>query len=603
MEEEGPNTTVFNLLKTFDTYAALYKEESSGEDSFLKNDSLPHPDSLQTQYEQKMKQAEQIHSDTRLLQMEREKMQMELSHKRARIELEKTANLNANKLEREAECNQELLKRIKQCQERETEIKNTLQEQLEINKTCQENIEALNKKLQEKETKLAEANETISCLKGKVSESQWNTMNQETEMKKQQSQIQELTEQVDVLHKKWQEAIQRIQVLQAKEQLMSKKEQKIQDLEQKLSAQEQDAVIVKNMKRKLAQFPQMERELQQLREENTYLREMRENNGLLKEEVEGLQKKLERFEKIQAERVTLELQNKVKEKRNPQRLSPDDVSQHIIGLQQRELILKEQNTAIANRARLLENARKQLQEKFLKVQNQLLEENKKCEQQEAMVKNLQKHVKLLTNVSLLGGEIQDGYPDNVESFSSRLKIEELETERSQLEEKNKLLEAKLEQAMVQGGHDPSRTKVLHFSMNPASLAKQQRQEQMGNLREECERLRERIRILEGGDGGGTSSTSSKLEGELKKQLESAELSNQRLREIFSSKINEFHRACYKLTGYHIDATIENQYRLTSTYAEHKEDCLVFKATSVKSTHLQHETVEEHQSIHGLIPKP
>ncbi|XP_026560151.1 mitotic spindle assembly checkpoint protein MAD1 isoform X2 [Pseudonaja textilis] len=529
MEEEGPNTTVFNLLKTFDTYAALYKEESSGEDSFLKNDSLPHPDSLQTQYEQKMK-AEQIHSDTRLLQMEREKMQMELSHKRARIELEKTANLNANKLEREAECNQELLKRIKQCQERETEIKNTLQEQLEINKTCQENIEALNKKLQEKETKLAEANETISCLKGKVSESQWNTMNQETEMKKQQSQIQELTEQVDVLHKKWQEAIQRIQVLQAKEQLMSKKEQKIQDLEQKLSAQEQDAVIVKNMKRKLAQFPQMERELQQLREENTYLREMRENNGLLKEEVEGLQKKLERFEKIQAERVTLELQNKKLQEKLDQNTgrdirSPDDVSQHIIGLQQRELILKEQNTAIANRARLLENARKQLQEKFLKVQNQLLEENKKCEQQEAMVKNLQKHVKLLTNacdrmnsivqsydmemnqserllqlnvrvqeaeelvkkgeayckemegqlfeayeeagsqkkranmleaeLQMLKGQMSAVEPSNFlakeELDTLRLKIEELETERSQLEEKNKLLEAKLEQAMVQVG--------------------------------------------------------------------------------------------------------------------------------------------------------
>ncbi|KAG8145758.1 hypothetical protein E2320_012240, partial [Naja naja] len=56
-------------------------------------------------------------------------------------------------------------------------------------------------------------------------------------------------------------------------------------------------------------------------------------------------------------------------------------------------------------ARLLENARKQLQEKFLKVQSQLLEENQKREQQEAMVKNLQKHVKLLTSVSLLSGEI------------------------------------------------------------------------------------------------------------------------------------------------------------------------------------------------------
>ncbi|KAG8145760.1 hypothetical protein E2320_012242 [Naja naja] len=74
-------------------------------------------------------------------------------------------------------------------------------------------------------------------------------------------------------------------------------------------------------------------------------------------------------------------------------------------------------------------------------------------------------------------------------------------------------------------------------------------------------------------GGISDLCLTKALPELKKQLESAELSNQRLREIFASKINEFHRACYKLTGYHIDATIENQYRLTSTYAEHKEDCL------------------------------
>ncbi|KAL7979298.1 hypothetical protein Chor_015322 [Crotalus horridus] len=68
---------------------------------------------------------------------------------------------------------------------------------------------------------------------------------------------------------------------------------------------------------------------------------------------------------------------------------------------------------------------------------------------------------------------------------------------------------------LQGYHDPSRTKILHFSMNPASLAKQQRQEEMANLREECERLRERLRVLESGDAGGTSSSSNcsgKLEG-------------------------------------------------------------------------------------------
>lgn len=49
-----------------------------------------------------------------------------------------------------------------------------------------------------------------------------------------------------------------------------------QELEQKLSLQEHDAIIVKNMKNELAQFPKMERELQQLREENAYLRLVKE---------------------------------------------------------------------------------------------------------------------------------------------------------------------------------------------------------------------------------------------------------------------------------------------------------------------------------------
>lgn len=40
-------------------------------------------------------------------------------------------------------------------------------------------------------------------------------------------------------------------------------------------------------------------------------REMKENNGLLKEEVEGLQRKLERYEKVQAQLATVELENEV----------------------------------------------------------------------------------------------------------------------------------------------------------------------------------------------------------------------------------------------------------------------------------------------------
>lgn len=59
-------------------------------------------------------------------------------------------------------------------------------------------------------------------------------------------------------------------------------------------------------------------------------------------------------------------------------------------------------------------------------------------------------------------------------------------------------------------------------------------------------------------------------------MESAELKNQRLKEVFQTKVQEFRKACYTLTGYQVDITRESQYRLTSMYAEHKDDCLVFK---------------------------
>lgn len=60
---------------------------------------------------------------------------------------------------READRNQELLTRIKQYQERETEAENKLKEQMEMNKSYKKSMETMSKKLQEKESKLAEANE------------------------------------------------------------------------------------------------------------------------------------------------------------------------------------------------------------------------------------------------------------------------------------------------------------------------------------------------------------------------------------------------------------------------------------------------------------
>uniref|UniRef100_A0A8B9SEP5 Mitotic arrest deficient 1 like 1 n=1 Tax=Apteryx owenii TaxID=8824 RepID=A0A8B9SEP5_APTOW len=665
MEDLENNTTVFSTLRSLNNFIAQRVEGVSGLATPGSSQS-----SLQMQYQQRVQleeQAGQIHSKSQLLQVEREKMQMELSHKRARIELEKAANTNARNYEREADRNQELLTRIKQYQEREIEAENKLKEQMEMNKSYKKSMETMSKKLQEKESKLAEANETITVLKGKISELQWNIMNQEMQMTSQDSQKQELMEQLDVQHKKWQEASQQIQTLQASQSLLAEYEQKIKDLEQKFSQQEHDTLIVKNMKAELARFPKMERELRQLREENAYFREMKENNGLLKEEVEGLQRKLERYEKVQAQLVTLELENekllgklksweKLDQSTGLNIRTPDDLSRQIVALQQRELVLKEQNSTITNSARILEKARQQLQEEIIRVQSQLLDEKKKREQHEALVRRLQKRVLLLTkerdgmrailesydseltpsehspqlnrrmreaeemvqklhahNTELEGQlsqvleevgnhkqraemlEVEMKVLKSQESTADqsvfvtkeevdalRLKIEELEAERSKLEGENRALEMKLEKLTLQGDYDPSKTKVLHFSMNPASLAKQQRKEEQQQLQEECERLRELVRVLEGGgsipenlEGVGSFQSPQEV-AELKKQVESAELKNQRLKEVFQTKIQEFRKVCYTLTGYQIDITTENQYRLTSIYAEHQGDCLLFK---------------------------
>ncbi|XP_065416161.1 mitotic spindle assembly checkpoint protein MAD1 isoform X2 [Chrysemys picta bellii] len=665
MENPEDNTTVFSTLRSFNNFISQRVEGASGPATPGSFQSTLH-----MQYQQRVQleeEAGQIRSKSQLLQVEREKMQMELSHKRARIELEKAANTNARSYEREADRNQELLTRIKHYQEKEVEAEAKLKEQMEMNKTYKKSMETVSKKLQEKESKLAEANEMISVLKGKISELQWSLMNQEMQMTSQESQKQELMEQLDVQHKKCQEANQQIQLLQASQSLLAEHEQKIKDLEQKLSLQEQDAAIVKNMKTELARFPKMERELLQLREDNAYFREMKENNGLLREEVEGLQKKLERYEKVQAGLVTLELENekllgklksweKLDESTGLNIRTPDDLSRQIVALQQRELVLKEQNSTITNSARILEKARHQLQEEVLRIQSQLLDEKKKREQHEGLVRRLQKRVLLLTKerdgmrailesydseltpsehspqlsrrmreaeemvqkVHAHNAEIEaqlsqvleeagtqkqraDMLEVELKSLKSqactaaqstfitteevnalRLKIEELEAERGQLEEENKSLEMKLEKLTLQGDYDRSKTKVLHFSMNPASLAKQQRKEEQHQLQEECERLRELVRVLEGGGSiPGNLEMVGSLQSpqevaELKKQVESAELKNQRLKEVFQTKIQEFRKVCYTLTGYQIDITTENQYRLTSIYAEHQGDCLLFK---------------------------
>ncbi|XP_073071038.1 mitotic spindle assembly checkpoint protein MAD1 isoform X2 [Manis javanica] len=670
MEDLGENTTVLSTLRSLNSFISQRVEGGSGLDV-----PASAPGSLQMQYQQSMQleeRAEQIRAKSHLIQVEREKMQLELSHKRARVELERAASTSAQRYEREVDRNQELQTRIRQLQEREAEVEEEVKEQQERNRSCRQSLDAAGRKLREKEACLATAGETIGALKGRISELQWSAMNQEMQVKSLESEKQELKEQLDLEHRKWQEANQKIQELQASQDMRADQEQRIRDLEQKLSLQEQGAAVVRNMKSELARLPKVERELKQLREENTYLREMRETNGLLREELEGLQRRLGRQEKMQEKLVELELEQErlLAKLQSWERLdqttgfsirTPEDLSRFIVELQQRELALKDRNSSITSSARGLEKARQQLQEEVRQVSGQLLEERRKREAHEALARRLQKRVLLLTKErdgmrAILGsydselspaeyspqltrrvreaedmvqkvhahssemelemelamlksqsGSAEQSFPFSREEVSAlRLKIEELEQERSHLEEDKKALEMQLERLTLQGDYDQSRTKVLHLSMNPAGTARQRLREDRAQLQEECRRLRGLVHALESGHPTladlevAVGLPSSEEVAELKKQVESAELKNQRLKEVFQTKIQEFRKVCYALTGYQIDVTTESQYRLTSMYAEHKADCLIFKATGPAGAKMQLLETEFSGAVRELI---
>ncbi|XP_041504419.1 mitotic spindle assembly checkpoint protein MAD1 [Microtus oregoni] len=689
MEDLGENTTVLSTLRSLNSFISQRVEGGSGLDM-----STSAPGSLQLQYEKNMQleeRAQQIRSKSYLIQVEREKMQMELSHKRARVELERAANTSARNYEREVDRNQELLARIRQFQEREAAAEEKMREQLECHRLCKQNLDATNQQLRELEDDLATARERISSLKGRVSEMQLSAMDQKVQVKRLESEKQELKEQLDLQQRKCQEANQKIQELQVSQEEKADQEQKIKDLEQKLCLQEQDAAVVKSMKSELLRLPKIERELKRLREENTHLREMKETNGLLTEELEGLQRKLGRQEKMQEALVDLELEKekllaklqsweKLDQTMGLNLRTPEDLSRFVVELQQRELALKEKNNAITSSARSLEKAQQQLQDEVRQVNAQLLEERKKRESHEALARRLQKRNVLLTKErdgmrAILGSYdseltqaeysaqltqrmweaedmvqkvhahssemeaqlsqaledlgVQKQRADTLEmelkmlraqtsstetSFpfckeevdALRLKVEELESERSRLEQEKQALEMQMERLTLQGDYNQSRTKVLHMSLNPTSMARQHQREDHDRLQGECERLRGLVHALERGGPipadleAASSLPSSKEVAELRKQVESAELKNQRLKEVFQTKIQEFRKVCYTLTGYQIDVTTESQYRLTSQYAEHQSDCLIFKATGPSGSKMQLLETEFSRSVPELI---
>ncbi|MED6254796.1 hypothetical protein ATANTOWER_000341 [Ataeniobius toweri] len=397
------DTTILTTLKSFNTFISRPEHPQRPSEQSACG-------SLQSHYKRSMEfleAAEKVHSQHRCLQLDQEKKQMELSHKRARFELEKAASDSARDLEHEVNRNQELLGQIKKLEEREKEATKKFSEQMEANRAVRKNLEGLNKKLDERETKLTTANQTISSLKDEIRDLRQKIQNQDSTISAQTLENQELQEQLDLQRRKYQEATQLCQSLQAAQSSCSEHIIKIKELERRLALQEQDIAIVKSVKSEVARVPDLEKELKRLREDNAFLRENRENCSLLKEEVEGLRRKLERMEKNREELVNVELEKeKLAEKLQAWEnigqstglniRKPEDLSREVIQIQQREIALKEQNYTLSSRVRSLVRSQSEIQAELTQQCSKTLEEQKKREAQDALIRRLQKRVLWLT---------------------------------------------------------------------------------------------------------------------------------------------------------------------------------------------------------------
>lgn len=150
-------------------------------------------------------------------------------------------------------------------------------------------------------------------------------------------------------------------------------------------------------------------------------------------------------------------------------------------------------------------------------------------------------------------------------------------------------------------------------MNPVAEAEKKQRENIESLREECDKLRARVKLLESGEMFDITQkvtetvqtvSTQKVQGEtfffffkfkiifgyvlifcfyfleLEKELETANLKMQRLKEVFRKTSQEFRDVSYMLLGYRIDLASNNNklYKLYNMYSTSPTDHLMFQVS-------------------------
>ena len=179
-----------------------------------------------------------------------------------------------------------------------------------------------------------------------------------------------------------------------------------------------------------------------------------------------------------------------------------------------------------------------------------------------------------------------------------LAISTLQRERDELQER-----------LTRGEFDPKTTKVLHFKVNPVSMAcASALEKEVESLRSEASGLREAVEKLKEGKSSSASDADMAV---LKRKVEDLQKKEQRLLTMFKRKISVFRSACHKIFGYKIDFTEGNDgqaiFTITSDYAAKPTDSFAFQydekaeAVTMKSTPFV-ETPEQKRSVETFVAR-
>ena len=148
-------------------------------------------------------------------------------------------------------------------------------------------------------------------------------------------------------------------------------------------------------------------------------------------------------------------------------------------------------------------------------------------------------------------------------------IEKLEQEKKEKEEQERM-------------EKEENFKVIHFKQNPLNEMYQQQTEELNRLRDENQRLKAQVEILESGnDADMTKQMEAQVKyaqenEKLKQDIEKAEKRQKQIMDAFKKTSKEFREVCYILTGYRVDVLKQKIYKFSHVYAESPNDFLMFE---------------------------